>query len=109
MDNIQMTQSPDIKMMTQDDREDMARDVVIFLTMRGPHYGSALYRHFGSLGKTPPNWMTDIIPDKPHTPPMQCFADVIAKLYEPEISDIKISDDSQCPLLAWRMQANGKY
>lgn len=66
----------------KEEREDMARDIVVFLTMQGPHYGSKLYHHFVCLGKIPPSWMTDVIPDEPHTPPMQCFAEAIARFYE---------------------------
>ena len=68
-------------------RKDVARSIVIFLTMVGPHYGSKLYRHLENSGDPFPKWLFDLIPNKDHTPPMACFAIAIAKLYGAEIND----------------------
>ncbi len=71
----------------QEEREDMARDIVVFLTFPAPHYGSKLHHHLECLGKMPPNWLHDLIPNKSHTPPLGCFAEAIAKLYGAEINE----------------------
>lgn len=61
--------------------EDVARSIVVFLTMEGPHYGSKLYRHLEALGEPFPKWLFEVIPSRDHTPPMGCFAEAIARLY----------------------------
>lgn len=78
---------PQTTEISAQDAEDLARAIVIFLTMVGPHYGSKMYRHFVNLGEHWPEWLTDIIPNVDHTPPMACFAIAIAKLYGAEIND----------------------
>jgi len=61
--------------------QDVARSVVVFLTMQGPHHGSKLYKHLKAMGDLFPDWLFEIIPNKDYTPPMASFAEAISKLW----------------------------
>lgn len=71
----------------------LARDIVMWVAMDGPHYGSKLYKHLRMLGKEIPAWLLKEIPDIDHTPPKGTMAVCIYKAVLSAAPQLSTKDD----------------
>lgn len=65
----------------------LARDIMAFLLMGAPHYGSKLHAHLKMLGHELPDWFEEEIPNIDHTP---AKGDFLVAIYKAMIAEVKV-------------------